>query len=377
MYRCLLSAVLLVGCRLYLHAAEIKGKVTNVVRGESLGRIQVSILELKNETTTAEDGTFAIENLPAGSYTLRVNAVGYRLLTMPFSIGAEDTKEFSIVMVPDNFRRTDVVEVKSDAFQVGDSPAIVEENLSSSEIRQASTVLADDPFRAIQALPDVSAAGNNELLAEFTVMGAPFSEVGIYLDDVLIPSPFHNAPNVANGASLSLLTSETVDEMRLLPVAYPVAYGDQVGAALDVRTRDGSRTGPLFRASVGLGDSDLLAEGTLGRQKRGAWLGSVRKSYLGYLVRNLIQSDFADISFYDGALACSDTAISFGRTAGHRALVHAGARSVCRDGYVQENGRSDGAQHRPSDRTGRRCSLSHACDRWRTTICLDSCGRTR
>jgi CarboxypepD_reg-like domain len=286
-----------------LHAAELRGKVTNAVDGEPLGQINVSVLERKLATITAADGTFLIANLPPGNYTLRLNAVGFRLLTESFTIiTSEDVHEVNVVMVPDNFRRTDVVDVKADVFQAGDSPAVVEENLSSSEIRQASTVLADDPFRAVQALPGVSASGNNELLADFTVMGAPFSEVGIYLDDVLVPSPFHNGSNVTNGASLSLLTSEIVDQMRLLPVAYPERYGDQVGAALDIHTRDGSTTGPLFRASVGLGDSNIVGEGRLGDAKRGSWLGAFRRSYLGYLTRNLIRSDFADITFYDGSL---------------------------------------------------------------------------
>jgi hypothetical protein len=40
--------------------------------------------------------------------------------------------------------------VKGDIFQGPDSPAVLETNLTSSEIRETSTVLADDPFRAIQ-----------------------------------------------------------------------------------------------------------------------------------------------------------------------------------------------------------------------------------
>ena len=274
--------------------------------GETLARINVSVLERKLETTTAADGTFLIQNLTPGNYTLRVNAVGFRLLTESLTIATpEDVREVNVVMVPDNFRRTDVVDVKADVFQVGDSPAVVEENLTSSEIREASTVLADDPFRAVQVLPGVSASGNNELLADFTVMGAPFSDIGIYLDDVLIPAPFHNGANVTNGASLSLLTSEIVDDMRLLPVAYPEKYGDQIGAALDVHSRDGSVTKPLFRAAVGLGDTDITGEGSLGSHKHGSWLGAFRRSYLGYLTKNLIRSDFADIQFYDGSLKLS------------------------------------------------------------------------
>lgn len=301
-----LAAAVLFSVSGLLHAAEIRGKVTNAVGGEALGEVNVSVLERKVATTTAHDGTFQIQNLPPGTYTLRMNAVGFRLVTESLTITSADAvHEVNVVMVPDNFRRTDVVDVQADIFQAGDSPAVVEENLSSSEIREASTVLANDPFRAVQSLPGVSASGNNELLADFTVMGAPFTDVGIYLDDVLIPSPFHNSANVTNGASLSLLTSEIVDQIRLLPVAYPEKYGDQVGAALDIHTRDGSPTRPLFRAAVGLGDSDIVGEGALGTAKHGSWLGAFRRSYLGYLTRNLVRSNFADITFYDGSLKLS------------------------------------------------------------------------
>src|SRR5713226_5602919 len=296
-------ATLLLLSAVAVQAAEIKGKVTNVLGGEPLGRVQVSVLVTGVAVTTADDGAFVIRDLTPGSYTLRLNAVGYRLLTVPFSLSnAQEVREFSITLAPDNFRRTDTVEVREDVFQGADSAAVTETNLTSSEIKEASTVLADDPFRAIQAMPGVSASANNELFAEFSVMGAPFVNVGVYLDDVLLPRPFHTLPNVANGASLSLLTSETVEEIKLMPVAYPEKYGDGVGAALDIRTRDGSRTAPLFRVSVGMADSDFLGEGGLGKAKRGSWLASARKSYLGYLVRNRVGDNFSDISFYDADL---------------------------------------------------------------------------
>jgi len=234
-------------------AAEIRGKVTNAVGGEALGRVEVSVLGTKFTSVTSDAGNFSIMYLASGNYTLRLNAVGFRLLTVRFTLtDASDVKAFDITMAPDNFHRAEKVEVHGDLFQVSDSPAIGEMTLTSSEIRQTSTVFADDPFRAVQALPGVSAEGNNEFFAEFSVMGAAFSNVGVYVDDVVVLNPFHEIGNFSEGASLGVLTSEVVEEMKLLPVAFPERYGEADGAALDVHTREGSRSAPLFRISAGI-----------------------------------------------------------------------------------------------------------------------------
>jgi len=291
----------------FLHAAEIRGKVVSVDRGEPLARVQVAALvEAQREAAataiTTKDGSFIIKGLAPGHYTLRLNAVGYRLITVEFSLAADEAaKEFDITLVPDNFRRTEKVEVKGDIFQGPDSPAINEINLTSSEIRETSTVLADDPFRSIQTLPGVSASGNNDFFAQFSVMGASFDSTSVYIDGILVPSPFHGT-NITEGATLSILTGDTLENIKLLPAAYPEKYGDAVGAALDLQTRDGSRTAPIFRASIGLADTELLGEGELGKSRKGSWLASARKSYLGYLTRSRLHDTSDDVSFYDGSL---------------------------------------------------------------------------
>jgi hypothetical protein len=284
----------------FLRAAEIRGRVVNDAQGEPLARVQVSVLETQRQTTTASDGTFVITNLPPGDYTLRVSTVGYRLLTVKFSLAADETaKEFDIVLAPDNFRRTDKVEVHGDIFQGPDSLAVYETNLTSPEIRETATVLVDDPFRSIQTLPGVSASGNNDFFAQTSIMGASYEDTSIYIDGILVPAPFHGT-NVTQGATISIFSSDTMEDIKLLPVAYPEKYGDSVGAALDLTTREGSRDAPIFRASAGLAESEFLGEGELGTLKRGSWLASARKSYLGYLVNSRLNESSADVSFYDG-----------------------------------------------------------------------------
>src|SRR5258706_12572649 len=91
-----------------LHASEIRGKVVSVVGAEPLARVQVAVLETGAKAVTGRNGTFTIQNLAPGHYTLRLNAVGYRLVTGPFSLTAgEKVKEFHFTLRPDNFLRTE------------------------------------------------------------------------------------------------------------------------------------------------------------------------------------------------------------------------------------------------------------------------------
>ena len=270
-------------------------------RGEPLARVRVSILETQLQTITGSDGHFVIAGLVPGDYTLQASAVGYWLVNAKFSLAAgEETRAFEITLAPDNSKRTDTVEVKGDLFQGSDSPAILKTDLTAEEIRQTSTVLADDPFRSIQTLPGISAAGNNDFFAQFSVMGAQYQNVGIYIDGVLVPSPFHGVEiDQGEGATMSILTSETLESIELLPAAYPEKYGDAVGAALELETRDGSRRAPVYRISAGLADSEVNGEGPLGVRKQGSWLASARKSYLSYLFRSRLNDTSDDVAFYD------------------------------------------------------------------------------
>jgi hypothetical protein len=318
--------VVLLSCGAF--AAEIKGKVISATGGEALRRVQVTVLERKLSTVTGEDGSFTLSGLPPGKYTLQAAAVGYRLVNTSFEVtGDGDDKDFSITLAPETLRRTEVVDVKGDIFH-GENPAIPNQlTLTPQELKEASTVLANDPFRAVQSLPGVSATDNNDFFGQFSVLGAPFERVSVYVDDVLVPQPFHTVPNLRDGASLSIFSTETLQELSLMEVAYPVRYADASGAALAISTREGSRTRPHFTISAGLADSEFLGEGALGREGKGSWLVSARRSYLNYLFRHRGGDPSTDVSFQDADLKLNydfspRNSVSFYSLLGHTDVTH-------------------------------------------------------
>ena len=169
-----------------------------------------------------------VETGPDGNFqfTLRLSGVGYRGVTQSFTLSSSstDSKEFEIFLAPDLFRRNEVVEVRGDLFEPPDWPSFGDLNLTSSELQQTSTEAVNDPYRSLQTLPGVSSAANNDLQAQFAVMGAPYENVGVYVDDVRVPNLLHTIPGFQDAASISLFTGNDVEEMRLMPVAYPVRY---------------------------------------------------------------------------------------------------------------------------------------------------------
>ena len=286
-------------------ATDLTGKVTNAQSGEPLGKVQVSVVGTALAAVTATDGTFHLASAPAGKQTLQVSAVGYRSISNAFDSSetqARQIKDFGISLLPDNYQRKEKVEVHGDIFQSPEWPAVGEMTLTSSELQQTSTVLINDPFRSLQALPGVSASGNNDLFAQFSVMGAPFGQVGIYVDDVYVPNLLHTVPGTPDAPTLSLLTGGDVADLRLMPVAYPVRYADAAGAAVVIRTREGDPSPPLIHVAVGMAESEFLGQGAFGPGKKATWLLGARKSYIGYLERYFAGSRFSEDGFYDANL---------------------------------------------------------------------------
>ena len=169
--------------------AEVRGSVVDARGGEALSQVVVQLVGGAWRATTDDAGRFAIPAVTPGDYTLNVSTVGYHLFKRPFHLDAGETKEFEVVLSPDTFRQTDTVQAQSSPFETArqDSPDTLV--LAGNDAKNLARVLADDPLRAVQSLPGVSS--NNDFDARFSLRGADYSRIGLYLDGVLLHAPFH------------------------------------------------------------------------------------------------------------------------------------------------------------------------------------------
>jgi hypothetical protein len=272
-------------------AADIRGVVVDGRGGEPLSNVAVQAASYR--TTTDSTGHFHIA-LDAGDYTLNVSTVGYHLVKKAFHIETGETREFEVVLTPDTLRQTDTVEVQAGPFETArqDSPSTLV--LAGNDAKNLGSVLADDPLRAVQNLPGVSS--NNDFDARFSLRGADYSRIGLYLDGILLHSPFHMLQGQNVQGSATAFNGDMVEEMELHEGAWPQRFEDRTAGILDVHTREGSRSAPSFRATASASNAGGMAEGPLGKRKRGSWLVGARKSYLQYI----FERTFPDTSFIFG-----------------------------------------------------------------------------
>lgn len=260
-----------------MQSQTIAGVVIDDRTDQPIKGVAISVENQSIVVDTDTDGRFSL-SAPRGRQTIAAAVIGYALLrtevdlaeapldmTIRLSEGAGEYRER--VTVSGSLRR------ESDSVPGGTS-------LYGRELETLRGSVLDDPLRAIQSLP--SATATDDFHSEFAVRGNPFRYVGLVVDGVPTRYLMHTA-QVDDGGSIAMINSETLGSVSLLPGSYPQRTGRQLGAEVDLATREGSRE--EFRGRVGLSGTSAtaLGEGPIASGK-GSWLASIRRSYLNYLI---------------------------------------------------------------------------------------------
>jgi Carboxypeptidase regulatory-like domain len=273
---------------------EVNGRIINSRDGEPLSLVQVQLAGTTFQAVSGDDGKFRIVGVPPGAYTLQTAAVGYQVIYQDFTLTAAETKPFEIVLTSTTTALTDSASVTADVFNEPE-PSAAGFTLQGDERKNLASVLADDPLRAVQTLPGVTA--NDDFSSEFSVRGAPFGRIGLYLDGVLLHSPFHTTNGQADDGSLTIFNGDLTDDMTLYQGAWPVRFSDRTAGVLNVDTREGTRQEVRAQFSASASNAGLLVEGPWSRSRRGSWLLAVRKSYLQYILNRIDFGDQAPLAF--------------------------------------------------------------------------------
>jgi len=230
--------------------ADVTGSIQGVVRDKSQAvvagaHITVTNLQtnFKQEATSSADGTYRILALPPGSYTLSVNAGGFRtFVETDVVVKVNDKLEVDVTLEVGSVQQETVkveanaVQVQTESTQLGDvidSKKMLALPLNGRSYIDllglqagvapgtAQTIQQDRPVSGNLNPGNISVNGQRETANAFLVNGGDVSE-GRNLGAGLVPN------------------LDSVEEFRLITNSFDAEYGKFSGAVMNAITKSGT-----------------------------------------------------------------------------------------------------------------------------------------
>lgn len=272
-------------------AASLSGFVRDADSGEPVAYANVFVRgELASKVALCNaEGYYSLPNMPAGSFRVSAQAVGYRASSDSVSVpeGADVRHDVRLEPAPVDIKEIEVVGDpgrKEEALQ----PGFVA--LEARKLQRLPAVGEPDLVRSLQLLPGVQAA--SDISSGLYIRGGGPDQTLILLDQIPLYNPTH-----AFGF-FSTFNPDAIKDVNLYKGAYPAQYGGRLGSVLEVTNREGNKNEFHGRGGVSILAARLTLEGPVGR---GSWIVSGRRTYLDPIL-SLLRTDTNEIPeyyFYD------------------------------------------------------------------------------
>lgn len=275
----------------------VRGTVVDARTAAPVADAQVQLIEMSRAFITAKDGRFEFTGVAPGTYTLTVSRIGYIFVRRGVQVGADAPSHLTVPLAEGTGAYQETVNVTAETLAPTLPGVSSQMELGSAGLADLRGVVADDPMRAMQALPGV--ATGDDFQAEFSVRGSAFRHVGVVIDGTATPMLMHSVRGRQDTGSIAMINTDVLSRASLLGGPHPQRHGDWLGATLEFDLREGSRDRNGFRGAVSGTSASAVFEGPLGPDKRGSWLVSMRKSYIDWLIRKLEPEIDSTIGFGD------------------------------------------------------------------------------
>ena len=206
-------------------SATISGFVRDAKSGETLtGAV---IFPKEDPTTGINTNSYGYYSLtlPAGSYTIIVQYLGYKTKTI--SLDLKENVKVDIEMEEESIalKEITITGERSNNNVVSDE---VISKISVKEIQNIPVILGEkDILKTIQLLPGVSPAGEGN--AGFYVRGGGVDQNLILLDEAPVYNPSHLL------GFFSTFNSDAIKDITLYKGGFPAEYGGRLSSVVDIK----------------------------------------------------------------------------------------------------------------------------------------------
>lgn len=234
-------------------------------------------------TSTAEDGTFTLAEVPEGTYVAALGSGGFKLEKYVERLPANVDRRVVYRIRPTGVPETVVV-----ARRENDAPERV---LSGDQLKKMPGA-GRDPMAAIQSLPGVvhtaqQFAASADAQAPI-LRGASAEDSVLYLDGLPVPIIYHSMTNA------SVTGDRIIESAFLRPAAVEARYGDLTGGVVGLTLRSPKKDRIRGHIDPGIGEASASIEGPITPKSR--FYVGIRRSYFE-LILGPILAEITDVSF--------------------------------------------------------------------------------
>ena len=213
---------------LFASNGKITGKVAEKETGSPAIGVNVILIDTYLGSATDENGRFTILNIPPGTYSIRVDAIGFATITMKdVRVTTAQTTELS-------FTLEEAVIEGQEVTVIAERP-LVQKDLTASQRVTTAKEIEDMPVESFLGVLTTHAGVSQSAGGALHVRGGRSNEVGYYIDGVSVSNPFYTnslAVNVSNKA---------LEEMKLVSGAFNAEYGNAMSGVVNVTIKDGGK----------------------------------------------------------------------------------------------------------------------------------------
>ncbi|MCW3071701.1 MAG: hypothetical protein JWO44_1591 [Bacteroidetes bacterium] len=218
----------------YSQLPAIKGIITDRETKQAVEDVIISIDEINSHTHSDATGTFSFAVIPAGTYMITFNKLGYETQKLIVNLPANETKELGITLVF-NPNTLSVIDIQAERAVSAASSAY----LSKVDFENRPKNSAQDMLRLVPGLFIAQHAGGGKAEQIF-IRGFDCdhgTDVATFVDGIPVNMPSHG--HGQGYEDLHFLIPETVKGMEIFKGPYSPEYGDfATGAAVQFNTMD-------------------------------------------------------------------------------------------------------------------------------------------
>ena len=246
-------------------AGTVTGRIVDVLDRAPVAAVQVFISSLDVGTLSQQNGTYLLLNVPAGTYTLTAQRIGYQTVTQEFMVAGGETvvRDFEVQIealqldevivtgTPGGTRRRAL----GNAVAQIDAAALVER---SGSIRSMQEVLAG----SVPGVNFTRISGNVGSGAAIQIRGvsslSPETQPLVFVDGIRVNNKRDLGPNLMFAAATSALDDINPEDIESIEIvkgpSAATLYGTEASnGVIQIITKRGNTGAPQFEAGVKLG----------------------------------------------------------------------------------------------------------------------------